>query len=183
MKIDSRIKEVIYTKKEIEDKIAELSDWVNETYKDTNELVLIGLLKGSIPFLSRLMMGITVDMSIDFMTVSTYDGATESSGNVKIVMDLKRDIEGKDVLIAEDIIDSGKTLEKVKEQLLKRNPKSLKIITLMDKPSGRVVKLHADKVGLEVPDEFLVGYGLDVKEKMRNIPYIGIFDKEKLNDI
>ncbi|MCP4337220.1 MAG: hypoxanthine phosphoribosyltransferase [Mycoplasma sp.] len=183
MKKDPRIEKVLYTREEVESKIKELADWVNEQYKDTDELVIIGLLKGSIPFLSRLMMDVTVDMSIDFMTVSTYDGGVNSSGNVKVVMDLKRDIEGKDILIAEDIIDSGITLKKVKEQLEKRNPKSLKILTLMDKPSGRAVKLHADKVGLKVPDAFLVGYGLDVKEKMRNIPYIGIFDKNKIDEV
>ncbi len=183
MKKDPRIKEILYSREEVENKIKELSEWVNKEYANTDELVIIGLLKGSIPFLSRLMMDVTVDMSIDFMTVSTYDGGVESSGNVKVVMDLKRDIKGKDVLIAEDIIDSGITLMQVKNQLAQRNPKSLKVLTLMDKPSGRKVKLQADKVGLKVPDKFLVGYGLDVKEKMRNLPYIAVFNKDKLKDI
>ncbi|CAM9148155.1 hypoxanthine phosphoribosyltransferase [Mycoplasma todarodis] len=181
--MDSRIKEIIYTREEIETKIKELADWVNEEYKDSKDLVIIGLLKGSVPFLSKLMMDVTVDMSIDFMTVSSYGGSTESTGNVKIVMDLKKDISGKDILIAEDIIDSGITLKAVMENLSARNPKSLKIITLMDKPTGRKVDLHADKVGLIVPDEFLVGYGLDVKEKMRNLPVIAVFNQEKLDEI
>ncbi|TCG10678.1 hypoxanthine phosphoribosyltransferase [Mycoplasma todarodis] len=181
--MDSRIKEIIYTREEIETKIKELADWVNEEYKDSKDLVIIGLLKGSVPFLSKLMMDVTVDMSIDFMTVSSYGGSTSSTGNVKIVMDLKKDISGKDILIAEDIIDSGITLKAVMENLSARKPKSLKIITLMDKPTGRKVDLHADKVGLIVPDEFLVGYGLDVKEKMRNLPVIAVFNKEKLDEI
>ncbi|NQZ29050.1 MAG: hypoxanthine phosphoribosyltransferase [Mycoplasmatales bacterium] len=181
--MDSRIKEIIYTREEIETKIKELADWVNKEYKDSKDLVIIGLLKGSIPFLSKLMMDVTVDMSIDFMTVSSYGGSTESTGNVKIVMDLKKDISGKDILIAEDIIDSGITLKAVVENLSARNPKSLKIITLMDKPTGRKVDLHADKVGLIVPDKFLVGYGLDVKEKMRNLPVIAVFNQEKLDEI
>ncbi len=181
--MDSRIKEIIYTREEIETKIKELAGWVNEEYKDSKDFVIIGLLKGSVPFLSRLMMDVTVDMSIDFMTVSSYGGETSSTGNVKIVMDLKKDISGKDVLIAEDIIDSGITLKSVVENLSSRNPKSLKIITLMDKPTGRKVDLYADKVGLIVPDAFLVGYGLDVKEKMRNLPLIGVFDQDKLDEI
>ncbi len=181
--MDSRIKEIIYTREEIETKIKELANWVNEEYKDSKDLVIIGLLKGSVPFLSKLMMDVTVDMSIDFMTVSSYGGSTESTGNVKIVMDLKKDISGKDILIAEDIIDSGITLKAVVENLSSRHPKSLKIITLMDKPTGRKVDLHADKVGLIVPDEFLVGYGLDVKEKMRNLPVIAVFNQEKLDEI
>ncbi len=181
--MDSRIKEIIYTREEIETKIKELADWVNEEYKDSKDLVIIGLLKGSVPFLSKLMMDVTVDMSIDFMTVSSYGGSTESTGNVKIVMDLKKDISGKDILIAEDIIDSGITLKAVVENLSSRHPKSLKIITLMDKPTGRKVELEADKVGLIVPDEFLVGYGLDVKEKMRNLPVIAVFNQEKLDEI
>ncbi|CAM9093551.1 hypoxanthine phosphoribosyltransferase [Mycoplasma marinum] len=181
--MDSRIKEVIYTREEIENKIKELAGWVNEEYKDSKDLVVVGLLKGSVPFLSRLIMDVTVDLSIDFMTVSSYGGSTESTGNVKIVMDLKKDIKGKDILIAEDIIDSGITLKAVVDTLSSRNPNSLKIITLMDKPTGRKVDLHADKVGLIVPDAFLVGYGLDVKEKMRNLPVIAIFDQDKIDEV
>ncbi len=181
--MDSRISKIIYTREEIEAKIKELAKWVNEEYKDSKDLVVIGLLKGSIPFLARLMMDVTIDMTLDFMTISTYGGKMGSSGNVKIVMDLKKDIAGKDVLIAEDIIDSGITLKAVMDNLSARNPNSLKIITLMDKPSGRKVNLYADKVGLVVPDEFLVGYGLDVKEKMRNLPIIAVFNKNKLDEI
>ncbi len=179
----SRLKKIIYTREEVLAKIKELADWVNEEYKNSKDLVIIGLLKGSIPFIAHLMMDIKVDMSIDFITASTYDGGTKSSGNVKMVMDLKKDIAGKDVLIAEDIIDSGITLQTVIDILKTRNPKSLKVITLMDKPSGRKVKLMADKVGLIVPDKFLVGWGLDVKEKMRNLDVIAEFDCKKIDEV
>lgn len=178
--IDYRIKKVLYTQEEIETKIKELATWVNQQYKDSDNLIIVGLLKGSIPFLAQLIKDITVDHVLDFMTTSSYAGADNSSGSVKIIMDLAQDIRDKDVLIVEDIIDSGITLDKIKQILLSRKPRSFKIITLLDKPHNRKVELKADKSAFVVPNEFLVGFGLDYDEKMRNLPYIGIFDKKYL---
>ncbi|UUD35748.1 hypoxanthine phosphoribosyltransferase [Mycoplasmopsis caviae] len=178
--IDYRIKKVLYTQEELEARIKELALWVNEEYKNSDSLILIGLLKGSIPFLAQLIKDIKVDHTLDFMTASSYAGGGSSSGSVKIIMDLAQDIKDKDILIVEDIIDSGITLEKIKEILISRKPKSFKILTLLDKPHNRKVKLDADKSGFVVPNEFLVGFGLDYDEKMRNIPYIGIFDQKYL---
>lgn len=180
---DKRITKVLFTQKQIEKRIKELSKWVNENYKNSNNLVLIGLLKGSIPFLAQLIKYINVDHILDFIVTSSYSGAMQSSGNIKIIMDLASNIENKDVLIVEDIIDSGITLEKVKNNLLSRNPSSLKIMTLLDKPSKRKADIKPDIFGFIVPDEFLVGFGLDVKEKLRNLPYIGIFDKKYINKL
>lgn len=178
MEIDRRLKEVLFTKEELEKRIKELSEWVNETYKDSNQLVLISILKGSIPFLAQLIKDIKVDHQIDFMTISTYKGAQESSGNIKIVMDLACDITDKDVLIIEDIVDSGISLEKVKQHLLARKPRDFKILTLLNKKETRKANIQVDKYGFAVPNKFLVGFGLDVKEKLRNLPYIGVFDSD-----
>jgi hypoxanthine phosphoribosyltransferase len=144
---------------------------------------LIGLLKGSVPFLAQLIKTIETEHMLDFMTISSYGGGVSNSGNIKIIMDLITDIKNKDVLIVEDIIDSGRSLEKIKENLILRNPKSLKIVTLLDKPSNRKADIEADISGFIVPDEFLVGFGLDVKEKMRNVPFIGVFNKKYLDKL
>lgn len=178
-----RIKKVLITREEIEAKCVELANWVNETYKDSDDLLLIGLLKGSVPFLAQLIKDVTVDHALDFMTVSSFGGGTVSTGNLKIVMDLKNDIFNKDVLLVEDIVDSGLTLSTIVANLQQRKPRSLKVITLLDKPSGRKVNFEADKTGFVVPHEFLVGFGLDLKEKLRNLPYIGIFDETKLDEV
>lgn len=183
MEIDKRIKEVVFSAEEIKNKIIELSHWVNETYKTSDNLVIVGLLKGSLPFLAELIKHLNVDHVIDFIVASSYFGKTKSSGNIKIVMDLNYDIYQKDILIIEDIIDSGITLDRIKTNLLERKPRSLKIMTLLDKPYKRKVDLNADVYGFQAPDEFLVGFGLDVKEKLRNLPYVGIFDKKYLNKL
>ncbi|TDV23578.1 hypoxanthine phosphoribosyltransferase [Mycoplasmopsis mustelae] len=174
------VKEILFTKKFIEDKIKNCAQWVNQTYQNSKDLIIVGLLKGSIPFLAQLIKDVTIDHSIDFMTASSYAGSSESKGSVKIVMDLAQDIKYKDVLIVEDIIDSGITLEKISDILLARQPKSLRILTLMDKPYHRKTKIQADYFGFQVPDAFLVGFGLDYKERLRNLPYVGIFDKKYL---
>ena len=180
---DERFTKILLTQAEIEKRIIELSTWVDETYSDSKDLVLIGLLKGSVPFLAQLIKTIKTEHTLDFMTISSYGGEVSNSGNIKIIMDLITDIRNKDVLIVEDIIDSGRSLEKIKENLILRNPKSLKIVTLLDKPANRKSKIQADISGFVVPDEFLVGFGLDVKEKMRNIPFIGIFNKKYLEKL
>lgn len=183
IEIDKRVKEVIFSAEEIKNKIIELAQWVNENYKISENLVIVGLLKGSLPFLAELIKYINIDHVIDFIVASSYFGKTKSSGNIKIVMDLNFDIYQKDVLIVEDIIDSGITLDRIKRNLLERKPKSLKIMTLLDKPYKRKVDLNADIFGFQAPDEFLVGFGLDVKEKLRNLPYIGIFDQKYLKKL
>ncbi len=182
-KKDKRFTKILFSQKQIEKRIKELAKWVNKEYKNSKELVLVGLLKGSIPFLAQLIKDIDVEHSLDFIVASSYSGATTSSGNIKIIMDLASDIQNKDVLIVEDIIDSGITLDKVKTNLLSRKPKSLKIMTLLDKPARRKAAIKPDIIGFEVPDEFLAGFGLDVKEKMRNVPYIGIFNKDYLDKL
>ncbi|MBZ4203495.1 hypoxanthine phosphoribosyltransferase [Mycoplasma tauri] len=178
--IDRRITKVVFTREKLEKKIKELADWVNETYADSKDLIIVGLLKGCVPFLAQLIKDVTVDHKLDFITASSYAGSSKSSGNVKIVMDLVEEISNRDVLIVEDIIDSGITLSKIRDILLTRNPKSIKILTLLDKPYYRKVDIKVDKYGFEAPAEFLVGFGLDYEEKLRNLPYIGVFDKKYL---
>lgn len=180
---DKRFEEILFTQEQIEQRIKELAQWVNENYKNSKDLILVGLLKGSIPFLAQLMKEIKVDHAIDFIIASSYFGGVKSTGNAKIIMDLNIDILNKDVLVIEDIIDSGVTLSKIKLNLLTRNPKSLKIMTLLDKPSRRTIDIQPDVFGFVVPDKFLAGFGLDVKEKLRNLPYIGVFNKKYIDEI
>ena len=174
-------KQIFLEKEEIENKCKELAQWVNETYKDSKDLILIGLLKGSFPFMAQLIKDITIVHDIDFLTIVSFEGGTKSNGAPKIVMDLDTSIENKDVLIIEDIIDSGRTLYKLKEILLQREPKSFKILTLLDKKEGRISNIEADKYGFEIPNVFLAGFGLDVNGKLRNLPYIGEFNKKYLD--
>ncbi len=174
----SDIEKIYYSEEMLNNIVSRLGKQISEDYKDKN-LLLVSVLKGSVVFMADLMRKITVPCAIDFMCVSSYANKTESSGVVKIVKDLDINLEGYDVLIVEDILDSGKTLSYIKSILLARNPKSIKICTLLDKPERRVVKdLWADYSGAEVPDEFVVGYGLDYDEKYRNLPYIGVLKRE-----
>ena len=182
-KMNKWFTKILFTKEEIEKKCKELADWVNEQYKDSKDLIIVGILKGSIPFLAQLIKNVDVIHKIDFMTVSSFDGDVKSSGNLKIIMDLKMDIYGKDVLIAEDIVDSGLTLLKIYNSLKMRKPKSLRTLALLNKKAGRKFKFDVDKYGFNVPNKFLVGFGLDIDDKLRNIPFVGIFDKDKLNKI
>ncbi|WP_029608879.1 hypoxanthine phosphoribosyltransferase [Mycoplasma simbae] len=174
--MDPRFTKILYTREQIESKIKELAQWVNETYRDSKDLVLVGLLKGAVPFMAQLIKDITVENEMAFMIASSYAGGTASTGNVKIIMDIETDIQGKDVLVVEDIIDSGITLHKISNILRNRNPKSYRIITLLDKPHHRKVDLTPDKAAFVVEDSFLVGYGLDYDEKLRGVPFIGVFD-------
>lgn len=174
--MDNDIKKILLSEKEIKDKIAELGAIISTDYKGKN-LVLVSILKGSVVFTADIMRYITIPCSIDFMSVSSYGNGTTSSGVVKIVKDLDASLEGLDVLIIEDILDSGKTLNYLKKMLLSRNPASLQICTLLDKQERRQADIKADYIGFDVPDEFLVGYGLDYAEKYRNLPYIGILEE------
>lgn len=171
------IEKILYSEEELHSIVAKLGAKISEDYEGRN-LLLVSILKGSVVFMADLMRAITVPCKIDFMCVSSYGSDTKSSGVVKIVKDLDINLEGYDVLIVEDILDSGRTLNYVKSILLGRNPRSIKICTLLDKPERRVVDLYADYFGMNVPDEFVVGYGLDFDEKYRNLPFIGILKRE-----
>ncbi len=172
------IEKVYYSEEQLREIVERLGKQISEDYKDKN-LLLVSVLKGSVVFMADLMRAITVPCAIDFMCVSSYKSGTESSGVVKIVKDLDINLEGYDLLIVEDILDSGKTLSNLKKILVSRNPKSIRICTLLDKPERRVVDdIFADYSGAEVPDEFVVGYGLDYDEKYRNLPYIGVLKRK-----
>ncbi|WP_088008450.1 hypoxanthine phosphoribosyltransferase [Indiicoccus explosivorum] len=167
------IEEVLITEEEIREKTRELGETLTNDYKDKFPMA-IGVLKGALPFMGDLIKRMDCYLEMDFMDVSSYGNATVSSGEVKIIKDLNSSVEGRDILIIEDIIDSGLTLSYLVDLFKYRKAKSIKIVTLLDKPSGRKVDLKADYIGFEVPDAFVVGYGLDYAEKYRNLPYIGV---------
>jgi len=171
------IKEVLYTEEQIREKIKEMGKQISEDYKG-KDLILIGVLKGSVLFMSDLLKEITIPCNMDFMAVSSYGASTTSSGVVRILKDLDFEIEGKEVLIAEDIIDTGITLRYLMEYLKGRKPKSLEVACLLNKPERRKVEIDAKYLGFDVPDHFLVGYGLDYAEKYRNLPFVGILKEE-----
>jgi len=168
------IVEVMISEAEVHSRIAELGQQINEHYRNSgSEMVLVGLLRGSFMFMADLCRAIQVPHEVDFMTASSYGNGTSSTRDVKILKDLDEDIRGKDVLIVEDIIDSGNTLSKVREILSLREPKSLAICTLLDKPERREVQVPVEYVGFSIPDEFVVGYGIDYAQRYRHLPYIG----------
>lgn len=166
------IEKVLISEEELSEIVKDLGKKISEDYKD-KDLLLVSVLKGSVMFMADLMREITIPCNIDFMAVSSYGSGSKSSGVVKIIKDLDKSIEGKDLLIVEDILDSGRTLNYIKTILEARGIKSLKICTLFDKPERREVDLFADYIGAKVPNEFIVGYGLDYDEYYRNLPYIG----------
>ncbi len=168
---------VMFDEETVDKKVAEIAAKINEDYAG-KEVHLICILKGSVFFMSELAKRITLPVTIDFMSVSSYGGGTVSSGRVKIVKDLDESIEGRDVIIVEDIIDSGRTLSYLMDMLENRKPSSLKLCTLLDKPDRRVVKdVRTDYCGFIIPDEFVVGYGMDYDQKYRNLPYIGVVEQ------
>jgi hypoxanthine phosphoribosyltransferase len=171
------IEKILISEEELQEKTTELAGVLTEEYKDKFPLA-IGVLKGAMPFMSDLLKRMDTHLEMDFMDVSSYGNSTVSSGEVKILKDVDTSIEGRDILIIEDIIDSGLTLSYLVELFRYRKAKSIKIVTLLDKPSGRKVDLQADYVGFIVPDEFVVGYGLDYAERYRNLPYIGVLKPE-----
>ena len=171
------IKEVLISEEEIQEKTKELGALLSEQYKDKNPLI-VGILKGALPFMADLIKQMPILLEYDMMDVSSYGSALTSSGEVKIVKDLDASIEGRHVIIVEDIIDTGRTLKYIQDMLMRRNAKSVKIATLLDKPSGRVTNLDVDWKCFDIPDEFVVGYGLDYRENYRNLPYIGILKPE-----
>ena len=175
--MDIAIKEVLISEEEIQEKTKELGALLSEQYKDKNPLI-VGILKGALPFMADLIKQMPILLEYDMMDVSSYGSALTSSGEVKIVKDLDTSIEGRHVIIVEDIIDTGRTLKYIQDMLMRRNAKSVKIATLLDKPSGRVTNLDVDWKCFDIPDEFVVGYGLDYRENYRNLPYIGILKPE-----
>ncbi len=168
---------ILVTKEEISARIKELGDEITHDYQGESVL-MVGILRGAVVFFSELVKNIDLDVRFDFMVVSSYGSGSVSSGEVKIVKDISQPIEGKHVLIVEDIIDTGHTLSNLKKMLQTRNPKSIKIVSLLDKPSRRKVEMEGDYIGFVVPNEFVVGYGLDYDEKYRNLPEIGVLKEE-----
>ena len=166
---------VLLSEEEVDKKIRELAGQITGDYAGKMPH-LICILKGGVFFMTELTKHIEIPVTIDFMSVSSYGDGTESSGRVRIVKDLDESIEGRDVLIVEDIIDSGRTLSYLMEMLKNRKPASLKLCTLLDKPERRVTQVTVDYVGFRIPDEFVVGYGLDYKQMYRNLPYIGVIE-------
>ena len=169
--------EVLISKEQIEKRVSELGAQISKDYEGKT-ILLIGILKGSVPFMADLMRHIDGDVEIDFMSVSSYGSSTKSSGVVRIIKDLDKSIEGKDVIIVEDIVDSGLTLAYLKSHLLSRNPASLRVCTMLDKPARRKVEFTPDYCGFEIEDKFIVGYGLDFDQKYRNLPYISWIKEE-----
>lgn len=166
---------VLISEEDVDAKIAEIGRQISEDYAGES-VHLLCILKGSVFFTCELAKRITVPVSLDFMSVSSYGDGTSSSGVVKIAKDLDETIEGKNVIVIEDIIDSGRTLHYLLDVLEKRNPKSMKLCTLLDKPERRVKDVKVDYTGFAIPDEFVVGYGLDYAQKYRNLPYIGVVE-------
>ena len=171
------VKEILFSEEVINAKIKELAGKISNDYKG-KDLLVVGVLKGSVIFAAELIKNITIPCEIDFMAVSSYGNSTESSGVVRILKDLDNGIEGKDVLIVEDIVDTGNTLSYLKIYLNGRGANSVKIITLLDKPERRTAEVEVDYIGFEVPNEFIVGYGIDYAEKYRNLPFVGILDEK-----
>lgn len=166
---------VLVPEEEVDRKIQALGEQISKDYAG-RQVHLICVLKGGAFFMCELAKRITVPVTMDFMSVSSYGDKTSSSGVVKIAKDLDESLEGKDVLVVEDIVDSGRTLYYLLEILQKRNPNSMRLCTLLDKPDRRVKNVEVDYVGFEIPDQFVVGYGLDYAQKYRNLPYIGVVE-------
>lgn len=176
MNIHEDIENVLVSKEELEKRTKELADEINKDYAG-EEIIVITLLKGGVMFAVDLMRMLEVPVEIDFMSASSYGSGTTSSGKVNIEKDIEGSIEGKNVLIVEDIIDSGTTLKYIVEMLKGRNPKSVEICTILSKPARRKVEVDVKYVGFEIPDEFVVGYGLDYAQKHRNLPYVGVLKR------
>ena len=167
------IQEVLFTEEQIAKMVERVGAEISRDYKDKN-LLLVSVLKGSVVFMADLMRAITIPARIDFMATSSYGSGVKTSGVVKILKDLDLELSGYDILMVEDILDSGKTLSYLTELLQSRGPKSIRVCTLFDKPEGREVEVEAAYVGSQIPDAFIVGYGLDFDEKYRNLPFVGV---------
>lgn len=175
--MDNCIESVLFSEEKIAEIVKNLGEQISKDYNG-KKLLLVSVLKGSVVFMADLMRNITIPCEIDFMVVSSYGAGTKTSGNIKIIKDLNIDIADYDLLIVEDILDSGVTLSTLKKMLEGRKPASIKICTFLDKPERRKADIKADYCGFAVPDEFIVGYGLDFDEKFRNLPYVGVLKRE-----
>ncbi len=169
------VKEILYTQEEIAAKCKELSKLIMNDYHD-KEVILIGLLKGSVPFLAELSKHVSLDVTFDYMDVSSYEGV--ESRTITIKKDVDQDVKGKHILLVEDILDTGKTLSTVMAMFLERGAASVEIVTMLDKKEGRTYPIEAKYVGFEIPNAFVIGFGLDFNEKYRNLPYVGILKEE-----
>lgn len=165
--------ETLISEEKLAARVAELGKQIEKDYQG-KDLICVGLLKGSVVFMTDLIKTINLDLKIDFMKVSSYGNGTDSTGIVKILKDVDEEVTGKDVLLIEDIVDTGLTLANVKEFMWKKKPNSIKICTLLDKPSRRKADVKAEYVGFEIPDAFVIGYGLDYAEHYRNLPFVGV---------
>ena len=170
------VERILISQDKLENIVKSLAKQIEKDYND-RDFIMVGLLKGSIVFMAELMTKVDLDFRIDFMVASSYGGGTESSGKVKIIKDMEVDPRGRDILIVEDIVDSGNTLNFVINHLVSRGAKAVQVCTLCDKPDRRKVPLVPDYCGAVIPDEFIVGYGLDYDEKYRNLPYIGVLKR------
>ena len=176
--MDQDIQEVLYSQEYLAGVVKELGRRISEDYKGKN-LLMVSVLKGSVVFMADLMRAITIPCNIDFMSVSSYGSGVKTSGVVKIIKDLDINLEGKDLLLVEDILDSGMTLHYIRDMLNQRNPRSIRLCTLLDKPDRRVTEVPVDYVGFTIPDAFVVGYGLDYAQKYRNLDYVGVVHFEE----
>ena len=175
------IKEVLFSEEVIVDKVKQMGETLSLDYKGKN-LLVVGVLKGSVVFASELLKHIDIPCELDFMAVSSYGSSTQTSGVVRILKDLDNDVEGKDVIIVEDIVDTGLTLSYLLKYLEDRNANSIEIVTLLNKPARRKTDINVKYSGFEVPDEFIVGYGIDYAEKYRNLPFIASLKEEVYSD-
>ena len=172
----SDVKNILLTEEAIKEKVKELGREITNDYKDAKNLLIIGVLKGSFVFLSDLVREIKLPCEVDFMSVSSYQDSSVSSGEVKIRKDISLNTAKKNILFVEDIIDTGFTMSKIKEMFYERGANSVKLCALISKPDRRKVDIHIDYKGFDIPDEFVIGYGLDYAEKYRNLPFIGVLD-------
>lgn len=175
--MEKLIDRVLISEDELKKRVIELGEQLTKDYRG-QELLIIGIFKGAVPFLADLIREIKIPLRYDFMAVSSYGANARSSGAVRILKDLETSVEDKHILIVEDIVDTGLTLKYLKENLARRHPLSLKIVTLLDKPERREVEVHPDYNGFIIPNEFVVGYGLDFNEIYRNLPYVGVLKPE-----
>ena len=178
MHMTADIKDVLVNEERIQQRVRELGETISRDYAGVDDMLLVAVLKGSVVFLADLMRVLTVPHAIDFMATSSYADGTESSGVVRILKDLEISLEGRHVLIVEDIVDTGHTLDYLLRILEERNPASLRVCTLLNKSSRREVEIPIDYVGFDIPNEFVIGYGLDYGELYRNLPFIGVLSEE-----
>ena len=177
------VSEILITEAEIIARCKQMADVINHRYHNSKKLIILGLLKGSVPFVSQLIKGIDVLHDVEFMIVSSYQKQATSSGKVNILFDLDFDIKGYDIVVVDDIIDTGLTLSSLTKTLQARSPRSLYTVALLDKKAARTVSFEPDQIGFEVPNCYLVGYGLDIKGKFRHLPFIGVFNMKKFKQL